>query len=234
MLWHRGSKRAPARVRLSLRFVLFSCRVSANYDQEVSGGAVEAWFVKRQYSALLIRSVQGALCCNSTTDVSGETWTFPRVSSLHWRECRSTFTGTTQSTALFIQLRLRNSRFDQRPELTLLISYPFHSQGWSISNFSCSLTRNYNITHFEELGFSSLTQMKDDYTANSQYLTLYIAGQMTERIDFFNLKRNLDQRSWSHSRHRTNNPLRCYSRWVRAGSFSCMRGPCSSWHNGLL
>ena len=31
--------------------------------------------------------------------------------------------------------------------------------------------QKYYITQYEELGFSSLAQMKDDYTANSHYLT---------------------------------------------------------------
>ena len=47
---------------------------------------------------------------------------------------------------------------------------PFHSQEWSISTFPCSLTRNVT-PQYEELGFSSLTQMKDDHTTNSHYLT---------------------------------------------------------------
>ena len=31
--------------------------------------------------------------------------------------------------------------------------------------------QKYNITQYEELDFSSLTQMKDDYTMNCHYLT---------------------------------------------------------------
>ena len=53
------------------------------------------------------------------------------------------------------------------------MSWPFHSQEWSISNFSCSLTRNItsHSAQYEELGFSSLTQMKDYSTTNSHYIT---------------------------------------------------------------
>ena len=45
------------------------------------------------------------------------------------------------------------------------------SQGWSISNFPCSLTRNITLAQYEEPGFSltQFTQMKDDYTTNSYY-----------------------------------------------------------------
>ena len=49
---------------------------------------------------------------------------------------------------------------------------PFHSQERSISNFPCMQShKKYNITHYEELGFSWLTQMKDNYTTNSHNLT---------------------------------------------------------------
>ena len=41
---------------------------------------------------------------------------------------------------------------------------PFHSQEWSTS-------RQYHVTYYEELGHSWLTQMKDYYATNSQYLT---------------------------------------------------------------
>ena len=47
---------------------------------------------------------------------------------------------------------------------------PFHSQARSIPNFSYSLTEKYCITQYEELGFSWLTHLKDDYAINSHYL----------------------------------------------------------------
>ena len=40
-----------------------------------------------------------------------------------------------------------------------------------MSNFPCKPHQRYSITQYEELGFSSLTQMKDGYTTNSHYLT---------------------------------------------------------------
>ena len=48
-------------------------------------------------------------------------------------------------------------------------SKSFHSQEWSISNFSCSLTRN--IALHSTKSFSYLTQMEDDCATNSHYLT---------------------------------------------------------------
>ena len=46
----------------------------------------------------------------------------------------------------------------------------FHLQEWSMSNFPCR-TRNLTSHSMENLTFHSLTQMKDDYTTNSHYLT---------------------------------------------------------------
>ena len=47
----------------------------------------------------------------------------------------------------------------------------FHSP--RVINFKCPLQphQEYNTTQYEELGFSSLTQMKDDYTTNSRNIT---------------------------------------------------------------
>ena len=54
---------------------------------------------------------------------------------------------------------------------TLATAWPFHSQEWSISNFSCSLTRNTTSHGVEKVAFHSLlSQMEDVYT-NSHYLT---------------------------------------------------------------
>ena len=39
-------------------------------------------------------------------------------------------------------------------------------------------------TQYEELGFSSLTQMKDDYTINSHYLTYTFSLQEVGRMYF--------------------------------------------------
>ena len=38
--------------------------------------------------------------------------------------------------------------------------YPFHSQGWSISNFPCSLSRNITSHSMENLAFHSLLRLK--------------------------------------------------------------------------
>ena len=46
-----------------------------------------------------------------------------------------------------------------------------HSQEWSTSNFPLQPHQKFNVAQHEELGFSSLAQMKDDSTANSHYLT---------------------------------------------------------------
>ena len=55
-------------------------------------------------------------------------------------------------------------------EVRLTLSLP------RVINFKFLLQphQKYFITEYEELGFSWLTQMKDDYTTNSHYLTLYI------------------------------------------------------------
>ena len=44
--------------------------------------------------------------------------------------------------------------------LTYTFSLPFHSQEWSISNFSCSLTRNITSHSMENLAFHSLLRWK--------------------------------------------------------------------------
>ena len=60
-------------------------------------------------------------------------------------------------------------------------------QGRSISNFPCSLTRNIT-SHSEELCFSSLTQMKDDYTTNSHYLTYtHLFNPFTPKTDHYQI-----------------------------------------------
>ena len=48
---------------------------------------------------------------------------------------------------------------------------PSNSQEWSISYFPCSLTRNITSHSMENFALHRNTQMKDDYTTNSHYLT---------------------------------------------------------------
>ena len=50
-------------------------------------------------------------------------------------------------------------------------SFMAHSHEWSISNFSCSLNRNVTSHSLKNLAFHGFTQMKDDYTTNSHYLS---------------------------------------------------------------
>ena len=47
--------------------------------------------------------------------------------------------------------------------------------------------QKYYITQSKEFGFSSLTQMKDDYTTNSHYLTYTFLFRKVERTYSFNL-----------------------------------------------
>ena len=51
--------------------------------------------------------------------------------------------------------------------------------------------QKYNIAQYEELGFSQLTQMKDDYTTNSRYITTYISLLKAGRIYVLNLEMKL-------------------------------------------
>ena len=72
--------------------------------------------------------------------------------------------------------------------LTLWFKFPLHPQ------------QNYYITEF---GFSELTQMKDDYTTNSHYLTLYIVSLKGRENVHFELRINLYQiapyyQYWTH------------------------------------
>ena len=46
--------------------------------------------------------------------------------------------------------------------------------------FSMQPHQKYYITQYEQLGFSYLTQMKDEYTTNSQYLNLCIPFNLGE------------------------------------------------------
>ena len=46
--------------------------------------------------------------------------------------------------------------------------------------------QKYYITQYEELGFSQLTQMKDDYTTNSHYPQLYSSLYKVGRMYFLN------------------------------------------------
>ena len=69
----------------------------------------------------------------------------------------------------------------------------------AVMNLSLSLPRvinlkfplqphqKYNITQYGELGFSKLTQMKDDYTTNSHYLIYTFSVQKVGRMYFSNL-----------------------------------------------
>ena len=56
-----------------------------------------------------------------------------------------------------------------------------------MSNFSLQPHRKYNITQYEELGFSQIIQMKDDYTTNSHYLTYTFLFKRLGECTFLNL-----------------------------------------------
>ena len=58
-----------------------------------------------------------------------------------------------------------------------------------VINFKFSLQPNqkYYIAQCEELGFSELTQMKDNYTTNSHSLTCTVLFDMLGECTFFNL-----------------------------------------------
>ena len=47
--------------------------------------------------------------------------------------------------------------------------------------------QKYYITQYEELGFSQLTQMKNDYMANSRYLTYTLSLTNVGRMYFLSL-----------------------------------------------
>ena len=49
--------------------------------------------------------------------------------------------------------------------------WPFHSQDWSSSNFSCSLTSHITSHGTKNLTFHSLLRLKDDSCTSSHYLT---------------------------------------------------------------
>ena len=64
-----------------------------------------------------------------------------------------------------------------------------HSQEWSMSNFSCSPSRNITSHSIENLGDSLyLTQMEDDYTTNTHYLTYTFLLKKVGRMYFWNLE----------------------------------------------
>ena len=66
------------------------------------------------------------------------------------------------------------------------IKRPFHSQKPSIWNFPCSLTRNSTPHSMNNFAFC-ITQMKDDYTTNSHYLTYTFLFKTAGRKCFLNL-----------------------------------------------
>ena len=43
------------------------------------------------------------------------------------------------------------------------------------------------MTQYEEIGFSQLSQMKDDYTTNSQYITYTFSFRKVGRMYFLSL-----------------------------------------------
>ena len=56
-----------------------------------------------------------------------------------------------------------------------------------MSNFLCGLTRNNTPHSMENLAFCSFTQMRDDYTTNSHYLTPTFLFRRVGRMYFLNL-----------------------------------------------
>ena len=58
-----------------------------------------------------------------------------------------------------------------------------------VNNFKFPLQphQKYHITQYEELGFSSLTQMKDDHTTNSHYITYTFSLLDVGRMPFLSL-----------------------------------------------
>ena len=61
---------------------------------------------------------------------------------------------------------------------------PFHSQVWSISNFPCSLTRLICTSHsiWRTWLFTAYSDVKDDYTINSHYLTVHFSLKGGENV----------------------------------------------------
>ena len=56
-----------------------------------------------------------------------------------------------------------------------------------MSNFLCGLTRNITPHSMENLAFRSFTQMRDDYTTNSHYLTHTFLFRKVRRMYFLSL-----------------------------------------------
>ena len=74
--------------------------------------------------------------------------------------------------------------------------------------------QKYYITQSKEFGFSSLTQMKDDYTTNSHYLTYTFLFRKVERTYSFNLwVKGLDKKNYIDLEeffHKTSPASRCW------------------------
>ena len=95
------------------------------------------------------------------------------------RGARKEWTGLLGPCPIEFHLRKQNSKMIR---VVLLIA-PVHIVAkWSMSNFSSSLTRNITSHSKENLAFHSNTEMKNDYTTNSHYLTytfsLWKVGRM--------------------------------------------------------
>ena len=109
---------------------------------------------------------------------------FPRRTSTS-RECflmaMSRFGEPLEAEFQLERLTIGESKRGCRPVLTF--SLP------RVINFRFLLQphQKYYITKYEELGFSKLTQMKDDYTTNSYYLTHTFLYRKFGRMYFFEL-----------------------------------------------
>ena len=94
-------------------------------------------------------------------------------------------------------------------------------QEWSISNFSCSLTRNITSHSMENLAFYT-SQMKDDSTTNSHYLTYTLLFRRLRECAFWT---SGSLAAWRSPSTRRSAPCATagFSRFVATGSSSAIR-----------
>ena len=88
---------------------------------------------------------------------------------------------------LFLTLPKWVHHFPLTPMCSTWPMFLQNSQKWSISNFSCNLTRNITSHSMEKLTFYILLTWKIDYTTNSHQLNLYISLKRFGRMYFLSL-----------------------------------------------